>query len=231
MANFVIPQGKGGVSADVGGSTFNALNMQAHPVEPTMNGHFSVGLLSGIMPLALGVNTEIVQFRWTDAFRYALIHKVVLNACVSTTFFAAAPPWQVDMVKCNTWTAAGTAGTRISPAALFKKRRTQGASLVLAGDIAISSTVALGAGTKVLEGTPMSAVVAPLPITTSLDGTMMGPSGNSSGVPIFQADMEDGECPLILHQNEGFVIRNIAINGIGTWTFNCQIDWSEVDKF
>lgn len=226
MATFVIPQGKQGTAADVGGNTFDALNAQWKPTDPGFNGHFSVGLTSGIMAAGAGANIELVQFRWTDAFRYAAIRKIQFSVCVSTTFFTASVPCQYDLVKCNTWTAAGSGGTRITPAALFKKRVGMGATLVLASDIGVATTAGLTAGTKVLEGTPMQAIVAPGPLATSLDGTIV-----PAGTIFMQSEEADGEHPLVLHQNEGFVIRAVATPSTGTWSFRCQIDWAEVDTY
>jgi len=130
------------------------------------------------------------------------------------------------LVKCNTWTAAGTGGNRITPAALLKKRRTAGSSLLLASDVGCSSTAALVAGTKVLEGVPMMAMVAPGPITLSLNGEIV-----PNDTIFFQAEEADGEHPLILYQNEGFVIRSVIVPITGTWSFRCQIDWAEVDNY
>jgi len=215
-----------GVAADVDGTTFRAASVQLKPAEPGGNGHFSVGLSSGIMAAALGANSEIVQFRWSDAFRFAVIRKIRFDACVSTTFFAAGVPLQFDMLKANAWTAAGSGGNRITPAALLKKRTSHSTTLMAASDVGCASTAALTAGTKTLEGTPMQAIVAPGPITLSLNGQIVEP-----GTIFWQAEVGDGEHPLVLHQNEGFVIRAVAVPITGTWSFRCQIDWAEVDSY
>jgi len=219
-------QGSGGVLADVGGTTFRALNVQVKPIEYGSLGHYSWGALSGVIPAALTANSEILQFQWTEATRYAVIRKIRISACVTTTFFAAGVPVQLDLVKCNTWTAVGTGGTRPAVAALLKKRTTMGSSLLAANNIGVITTAALGAGTKTLEGTPMQAMVAPGPITASLNGQIIAP-----GTIFFQHEVGDGECPLILHQNEGFVIRSVAVPGTGTWQAAFQVDWAEVTAY
>lgn len=225
MPTSIIPQGSSGTAVGVGGSTFKALNVGHRPQDHGWFGHYSVGLSSGVMAAALGANTELVQFRWSDASRYAVIRKIRLSACVSTTFFANGVPWQVDLVKCHTWTGAGSGGTAAGILGGLKKRQNMGASLVLAGDIRVSSTAGLTAGTKVLDGTPLGVIVAPCP-TAAPNGTMV-----ADDTVLWQSEAHDGEHPLVLHQNEGFVIRNVAIQALGVWQFRVQIDWAEVDAY
>lgn len=225
MPTSIIPQGSSGASVEVGGTTFAALNVSPKPLDHGRFGHYSVGLSSGVMAAALGANTELVQFRWTDASRYCVIRKIRLSASVSTTFFAAGVPWQVDMVKAHTWTAAGSGGTAAAILGGYKKRKNMGASLVLAGDIRVSSTAGLTAGTKVLDGAPMQAIVAPCP-TAAPNGTMVEPD-----TVFWQSEGHDGEHRFVLHQNEGFVMRNVAIQALGVWQFRVQIDWSELPRY
>lgn len=219
-------QGAGSVVAEVGGSTFRALNVQTKPIEHGSLGHYSWGALSGIIPAALTANSEILQFRWSDATRFCVIRKIRISACVTTTMFAAGVPVQLDLLKASSWSAVGTGGTRPSVAALLKKRVNMGSSVLGANDIGVATTAALGAGTKTLEGTPMQAMVAPGPITGSLNGQIIAP-----GTIFFQSEVADGEHPLVLHQNEGFVIRSVAVPATGTWQFACQVDWAEVTAY
>jgi hypothetical protein len=219
-------QGNSGVVAEVGGTTFRALNVQSKPIEYGSFGHYSWGALTGILPAALGANSEILQFRWSDATRFAVIRKIRVSACVSTTMFAAGVPVQLDLVKATSWSAVGTGGTRPTVAALLKKRTSMGSSLLGANDIGVATTAALGAGTKTLEGTPMMALVAPGPITGSLNGQIIAP-----GTIMMQHEAADGEHPLVLAQNEGFVIRSVAVPGTGTWTAAFQVDWAEVAAY
>jgi len=219
-------EGFGGVVADVGGTAFRALNVQAKPAEHGALGHYSWGALSGIIPAALTANSEILQFQWTDATRFCVIRKVRVSACVTTTFFAAGVPVQLDLVKATGWSAVGTGGTRPAVAALLKKRTNMGNSLLAANNIGVITTAALGAGTKTLEGTPMQAIVAPGPITASLNGQIIAP-----GTILFQHEVGDGEHPLVLAQNEGFVIRSVAVPATGTWQAAFQVDWAEVTAY
>lgn len=225
MAGIIIV-GNGGVAGEVDGTTFRAFRGTPRPVDHGSLGAYAYGGFTGVLPAALAANSEIFQFRWTDATRYAVIRKVRFSSCVSTTFFAAGVPAQIDLVKSTSWTVAGTLGTAISPAALLKRRTSMGSSLVASGDMRIATTAALGAGTKTLETLSLSTIAAAGPITASLNGTIVAP-----GTILWQAEVGDGEHPLVLAQNEGFSIRSVAVPATGTWTAAINIDWAEVSAY
>ena len=207
-------------------TTFNAGRVSVRPLDPGAQGTYSFGGFTGILPAALSANSEVFQFRWTDATRVAVIQNVAITASVSTTFFAAGVPVQVDLVKSTSWSAAGTGGTAIAPAALLKKRSTFASSLVASGDLRIATTAALGAGTKTLETLSLAAVCAGGPITSSLNGTIFPP-----GTLLWGSLGNDGMHPLVLTQNEGFSIRSVAVPATGTWTMGVTVEWVELASY
>lgn len=218
-------QGNGGTTAEVQAGN-RALQISARPLEYGVLGHYLYGGFTGILPAALGANSEIFQFRWADATRFAVIRKIRIAASVTTTFFAAGVPVQIDLVKSTAWTVAGTGGTAISPAALLKRRTSMGSAVLASGDMRIATTAALGAGTKTLETLALATVLAGGPITASLNGTIIVP-----GTILWQAEVGDGEHPLVLAQNEGFSIRSVAVPATGTWQAAVNVDWAEVASY
>jgi len=62
--------------------------------------------------------------------------------------------------------------------------------------------------------------------TASLDGTII-----PTGTILWQAEVGDGEHPLVLGQNEGFSIRSVAVPGTGTWMAAVNVDWAEVPAY
>ena len=216
-------QGNGGTVAEIDGSNFRALRTTLRPADHGSLGHYSYGGFTGILPAALAANSEIFQFRWTDATRLCVINEIRFSACVTTTFFVAGVPVQLDMIKSTAWSAAGSGGTAVSPAALLKKRTSMGSSLVASGDIRIATTAALGAGTKTLEGASLAALAAFGP--TAAPGTIIAP-----GTPLW-TNLPGEEHPLVLAQNEGFSIRSVAVPGTGTWQAAVQIDWAELGAY
>jgi hypothetical protein len=217
--------GANGTMAQVG-VEHQAVRIENRPVDASGLGSYGVAAFTGILPAALGANSEIFQFRWSDATRFCLIRKVRISACVSTTFFAAGVPVQIDAIKSTAWTVAGTGGATPTIAANLKKRTAMASSLIAAGDIRIATTAALGAGTKTLEGASFAAVTAPGPITASLNGLIIPP-----GTILWQSEIADGEYPFVLAQNEGFSVRSVAVPATGTWTATIEIQWAEVTAY
>lgn len=189
-------------------------------------GAYNLGVFTGILPAALTANSEVFQFRWTDATRFALIKEVSISAAASTTLFAAGVPVQVDLVKATGWSVQGTLGTGVTLAATGKTRSTMGSSLVAAGDIRIATTAALGAGTKTLEANSLATLAAGGPITASTTAPTIFPK-----TALLKQDTF-GEYPLVLAAaNEGFVIRSVAVPATGTWELTVVVKWSEVTAF
>ena len=213
--------------AEVDGN--KALRIVPRHLDHGSNGHYMYAGFTGILPAALGANSEIYQFRWTSGSAVALIRRIRISAAVSTTFFAAGVPVQVDMVRSTSWTAAGTGGTAITPAALMRKRNVGGSmgdSAVASGDMRIATTAALGAGTKTLDTLSMSSIAAPGPITASLNGQIIPP-----GTILFECEVGDGDYPLTMAQNEGFSIRSVAVPATGTWTAAITVEWIEMASY
>jgi len=219
-------QGSAGSTIGEGGSSGKAVKSQSTPIEYSTFGHYMIGQSSGVIAAALAANSEVFQFRWSDSTRLCVINEITVSAAVSTTFFAAGVPMNLDLVKATSWTVAGSGGTRATPAALLKTRTSMGSTLVAASDIGIASTAALTAGTKTLETLSLNNVVASCPITASLYGAIIQP-----GTKLYEANMADGEHPLVLAQNEGFVIRSVAVPATGTWQLTVAVKWCEVSTY
>lgn len=216
-------QGFSGVIPEVE-STFRAQRSISRPLEYGTLGHYSYGGFTGILPAGLAAVSEVFQFRWTDATRFCVVRSVTLDASVSTTFFTAGVPVQMDLVKASAWTVQGTGGTGVTPAALLKRRSTMGSTLVASGDMRIASTAALGAGTKTLETEAISTILAAGP--TASPGTIFLPDTR-----LLNADVASGEHPLVLQANEGFVIRSVNVPATGTWQCAIRIVWSEISAY
>ena len=219
-------QGNGGTVAEVDGTNFRAQRVSARPLDHGALGAYSVGLVTGVIPAALTTNSEIYQFRWADATRLCVIRRIRIGAAVSTTMFAAGVPMQLDLARASAWTVAGSGGTRITMSTNSRRRTSMGSSLVTANDIGIATTAALTVGTKTLDGLSLTQQVAACPTTGSLNGTIWPP-----GTSLWTADVGDSDHPLVLAQNEGFVIRCAAVPGVGTWQLSCNVDWAEVTAY
>jgi hypothetical protein len=208
------------------------VHIRNSPWPHASNGHFRFGASTGILPAALAANSEVFQFRWAHAAKFAVITKVVIAASVTTTMFAAGVPVEIDAIKSTGWSAQGTGGTGVTMGALGKLRSGFASSVLAAGDMRIATTAALGAGTKALEtGVPLAVHVAGGPITASLNGTIF------PATELIYVEPDKGEYPLILGgqgggaNSEGFSIRSVAVPATGTWRLSVTVQWAEVDAF
>jgi hypothetical protein len=220
-------QGNGGVIAEVDGSTFRALRTTGRPLDYGSLGFYRLSMTSGTMAAALGANAEIFQFRWPDATRFAVVTRIAISAGANVAATAAGLiVYRVTAARA--WTAAGSGGTRAGLTGNNQKLRTSmGTSLV--NDAGISTTAALTAGTKTLDSQDLGAISVGIgtgAITTDL---------NLSIIPLTELLNIDAsnDHPLVLAQNEGFVIRTgaNAFPAAMTWSFSVNVSWAEVTQF
>lgn len=222
---------EGGVSAalaGVGAEAASPLHTVRLPVSHGSGGFYRAGATSGTMAAALGANSEIFQFRYvTAASRIALVYKVIISAGANVAATAAAL-LAFRMTAARSWTAAGSGGTRLTLTGDNCNLRTSMATSEV-NDAGISTTAALTTGTKTLDTTDLSAIsfgIGTGAITVSLPLTVLPPTA------LFDADGE-GQHPLVLANQEGFVIRSgaNAFPAAMTWSFSVGVLWAEVPAF
>lgn len=224
----VIEGGVSGALAGVGAEAASAQHTIRFPVAHGAGGFYRVGETSGTMAAALAANAEIFQFRYvTAASRIALVYKVSISAGANLAATAAGLV-SLKLTQARAWTGAGTGGTRISLAGDNVNLRTSYATPEV-NDIGISTTAALTAGTKTLDTANTGAVslgIGTGAITTAVNLNLL------DQVPLFDADGE-GQHPIVLANQEGFVIRNgaTAWPATMTWNFSVNVLWGEVPAF
>jgi len=213
-------QGNTGVVAEVDGTTYRAMRSTLRPIDYGSYGAYRIAQLSGTMAAGLAANAEIFQFRWTDATRLCVVTSVVWDGLSGSATAFAAGFGKVDMLVARNWTADGSGGTAATLTTNNGKQRTSmGTTLLSASRIA--STAALGAGTKTLDTQAIGQYSAAFGTTTSVQW-----------VPQFDLFHLDpgSESPLILAQNEGFVVR-ATVPATGTWQFGVTVAWTEVATY
>lgn len=199
------------------------------PLPVGAGGAYRLSMQSGTMAAALGVNSEIFQFRYvTGASRVCLVHGLSISAGANVAATAAALV-ALRATIARSWTVAGSGGNRATLAGNNQKLRTGFATSEVT-DIGCASTGALTAGTKVLDGQDIGSIAAGIgtgAISTALSLTFI-PKTNLIGE--FVGSMA---WPLVLAHQEGFVIRSgaNAFPAAMTWTFGVDVAWSEVDGF
>lgn len=219
-------QGNAGTVAEVDGTTFRAVRVTGRPLDYGALGFYRVSAVSGTMAAALAANAEIFQFRWPDATRLAVVQRIAISAGANVAATAAAL-CSVRVTAARSWTVAGSGGTRLNLTGNNQKLRTSmGTSLV--NDIGISTTAGLTAGTKTLDAQDLGGLsygIGTGAITTAL---------NLNLFPLTELLNIDASTdhPLVLAQNEGFVIRSGVINpATMTWAFTVNVSWAEVAAY
>lgn len=214
-------QGNGGTVAEVDGANYRAMRATLRPIDYGTLGSYRLSMLSGTMAAGLAANSEVFQFRWSDASRLCVVTSVLWDGLSGSATAFAAGFGKVDMLVARSWTADGSGGTAATITGNNQKMRTgiMGASLL--GAARISSTAALTAGTKTLDAHAVGQYSAAIGTTTS-----------AQWIPqfdLFHAD-PGGESPLILAQNEGFVVR-ASVPATGTWQFGVTVCWTELTAY
>jgi hypothetical protein len=218
-------QGNSGVIDEVDGTTFRASRVTARPTDHGALGHYRVAAVTGTIAATLAASAQLFQFKWTDATRLAVITYLQWKFKTLTVFTSATlTDFGVDMFKVTSYAAGGGGTTLGAPS---KMRTNMGASLV--GGINIATTGLLTAATTLdavaiaqsighpNRRTPATAIEEPL------DQVPLG---------LFNPDAGHGEHPLVLAQNEGFVLRNRVIwPAAGTGVLQVEMAWAEVAAY
>jgi hypothetical protein len=172
------------------------------------------------MTAGLTANAPVFSLRWTHATNLALIRRVTLSMGCGATAFAAGIA-KFDLFAARSFSASDSAGTSLLPTGNQNKLRTTGMGTTLVGDVRISSTVTLTAGTRTLDTNPLASIVAGVPAV----------AGQQIVTPPYALwDVRPGEHPLVLAQNEGIVLQ-ATVPITGTWFFGVKVDIAEVAAY
>lgn len=199
----------------IGPNTF--ANSQSITIGPTLLGSYSMGANTGTMAAGLAGGAPVFSFRY-GAANLAIVRKILIEADNITTAFVAGAA-KFDLIAARSFTVSDTGGTAGTLTTNNGKLRTSYATTGVS-DFRISSTATLTAGTRTLDAQPLASVEFAVP--TSIDADLLPTTA------LFQSQV--GESPLILAQNEGFVIQ-ATVPGTGTWVFSVRVCWDEVSAF
>ena len=221
-------QGNTGIVQEVDGNTFRAARITGRPIDHGAFGHYRLGMTTGTIGAALAANAELFQFRWTDATRLCIVQKVLVSAGANVAATAAALV-NLDLTVARSWTAAGTGGTAATITGNNQKTRTNMGTTLL-GEARCATTAALGAGTKTLDSQAIGNVFIGIgtgAITTSHR------LGLVDKIDLLEIDADTSQHPLVLTQNEGFVVKNgaTAFPAAMTWGMSVTVVWCEASNY
>lgn len=208
--------GNGGTIAEVE-SNSRAVRVTNRPLDPGALGAYGLQLESGTMAAALAASAEVFQFRWTQATP-CVVDSVQIWAGGITAFTAGFCSFKLRVARA--WSADGSGGTAATLTGNNGKMRTSHATSI-AGAARIASTAALTAGTKTLDAQGIGSAGGS--VTATAGDKLLGQREEllNAGNLLY---------PLVLAQNEGFVIT-ATVPATGTWSFGVNVRWSEVSAY
>lgn len=214
-------QGNGGVIGDVDGTTFRAFKVTPRPID---YGAFGFYRLSTTVALVVtqAANGTLFSFRWGDATRLCVLQFIRLELLQTAAATATImPSYQVFIAR--SFTASDSAGTAITLTGnSMKKRTSMGTTLVT--DVRKSAVAAgLTAGTRTLDAEPILEMPTNSTITT--------PNATT-----YRKDIDftnSGDHPVVLAQNEGFIVRGptVVFGAAGTANLYVDVAWAEVSAY
>jgi hypothetical protein len=190
-----------------------------YPLDYGAGGVFQLCAKSGIIPAqTFAPASPIYSFRWTPAGMTALVRRVKLVPWTLTAFSGGLASF--DFVVARNFTAGDSGGTPANLGGDNNQLRTSMAASAAA--IEWANTAALAPGTRTLDAAPLDTrtVVAP-----TVNSTMFPDE------PIILFEKLQGEHPLYLAANEGFVINATVPQTNSTWQFTATVEWDEVQIF
>lgn len=217
---------EGGTSAavaDVGAVARIPAHIVACPDPYGSLGHYAFAGVTGAIAAGMAANGELFQLRWTDATRFCVVREILVTGMRTTTAFAAGVI-DIKATIARVWSASGTGGTALTlTGESLQLRTSMGATLV--GDARIATTAALGGGTK----TPDTHDIGLITTHSSAGWNGATPIVGSTYLPttvLFQANVNGGGHPIVLAQNEGFVVR-ATVPATGVWNLGVLVRWAE----
>ena len=192
-------------------------------------GHYLAHVFTGNIAAGAGALSELVQLRYTGTNK-VIVYDVTIEHFRSLGTAFAAGNYLFDLIKATAWTVDGTGGGTQVP----EKLRTSMAAPT--ATVRVSTTAALGAGTKTLNTNPFRAVRGI--VSVAINGMMLGSIsatanitvGYPGSVPLTLDSNTPNAYPIVLVQNEGIVIR-ATVPGTGVWEAAFTIRFAEVTNY
>lgn len=197
--------------------------MRAVPRPYDVLGAYILSAESGVMAAGLGAAAPVFSMRWnpTTVGALALVHRVQVAVGNAGTAFTAGLG-SLNLFVARAFTVSDSGGTAQTLTGNNAKLRTSFATSQVA-DMRISSTATLTAGTRTLDAVDIGLIGFPVPATTTNNLIQ-------ALTDILARQPGDGDWPLVLAANEGFVIT-ATVPATGTWFFQVVVDWMEVTGF
>ena len=186
------------------------------PYEVGALGAYSCSLKTGTMAAGLAGSAPIWSFRYTGT-NLCLVTRVMIGVGDQTTAFAATH-YDFQLFFARSFSASDTNGVAATLTGNNCKLRTSHGTTAV-GDIRISDTATITAGTRTLDSQPIARQVGGTPATAGLQV-------NGSDDYLWDCKGTSDQ-PVIIANNEGLVIQAV-VPATGTWVAGITVQWYEV---
>jgi hypothetical protein len=199
-----------------------------------LRGSYRLAVSTGAVTLVAARTASAGQlfvFRWAPDSLTS--HKAYVRY-IGARFYCSTPyttdqETGVDLIVARSFTVSATGATAVDLGSTVtntgKYRTAQATSLVVANACRVADTGAITAGTHTLDANPIGLCSEYIAETGDMvpKATRMLPDGF---YPLW--DARNSNYPLVLADDEGFVIRNLVLMGaagVGRWDF--LVEWDE----
>jgi hypothetical protein len=208
--------------------THSASRVSLKPLEyaevgkPGIGGHYFVDGASGALT-GVGANGPIFSFRWSDT-KYLAVLKRVSMVYYITTAYTTAQMNDFELICATGFTASDTGGTALTPV----RKRVNLMSASVATDVRISSTAALGGGTRTLDAAGLR-FVADGPANVAIPTATLAVPRQEL---LLYDNKEFGVHPKVFGKDEGFLVRAVtAMGAVGVIKAYVMAEWAEVAQY
>jgi hypothetical protein len=171
------------------------------------------------LPAGLAAAAPVYSFMWASTSLVALISRMNVMAWTTGIGFTAGLV-RFSLYAARPFTAQDAGGVMINfsgnNAKMASVMASSGANIVYA-----NNGVALTAGTRTLDPDALESIVTTAPVSSNTPFSFPA---------IALLDRREGDHPLLIANNEGFVIQ-ATVPATGTWQFAVTLDWAEVQRF
>jgi len=216
----IIQSGVSGTALMTVDPTYAASRVTLRPVEQL--GTYAASLFTGAYTVA-AANTPMFSMRFVAGSagqaQIAMIQRIAINI-VPTVAFTAAQQVSYGAYVARSWTAVDSGGTAATLTGNNNKLRTSMSTTQLAatGDMRISTTGTLTAGTRTLDSQAFAVASAWVPTALVAQSIQQ----------VILYETFAGDQPLVLANQEGFVINNLILMGAaGVLSIGVTVEWTE----
>lgn len=206
--------------------TFKSARVSIRP--PEAGGFFQLGAVTGSLTnTTVTANNSVFSMRWAPGNSKLAVIRRITATFVQTVGWTAGAAHPFGLYVARNWTASDSGGTGITVASNSNKLRTtyDPSYFNAPSDVRVSTTATLTAGTRTLDTNPIA--------TTVFSASQVAAA--SAVYPQQFAilhDVNTGDHPIVLDNNEGIVINNLVVwPAAANAVMSFNVEWFEATGY